>query len=115
MSLTDELEALRALVRRLQAENARLLRLLELSSGEAAPPEPAQLGWAHAPGGPVHAGSVPGEKVRFFASLFGARTDVYATRWEFAVTGRAGWLPARAGPVEQGDPAPGSRLPAADP
>jgi len=102
MSLTDELEALRSLVQRLRAEKARLLRLLELSPREARPPGPAQLGWAHASSGPVHAGSEPGEKVRFFASLFGARTDVYATRWENSVTGRAGWLPAVRGRRSKG-------------
>ena len=102
MSLTDELEALRALVRQLQAENARLLRLLELSPREARPPGPAQLGWTHAPSGPVHAGSEPGEKVRFFAALFGARSDVYATRWENTVTGKAGWLPAVRGRWSKG-------------
>lgn len=96
-SLTEELEALRSLVQRLQVENARLLRLLELSPREARPPGPAQLGWTHARSGPVHAGSTPGEKVRFFASLFGARTDVYATPWENSLTGKAGWLPATRG------------------
>jgi hypothetical protein len=106
-SLAEELEALRSLVQRLQAENARLPRLLDLSPGEALPPGPTQLGWTHASSGPVHAGSAAGEKVRFFASLFGTRVDVYATRWENTVTGKAGWLPAIRGRWTR---APGIRI-----
>ena len=50
-------------------------------------------------------------KLALLASLFGARSDVYATRWENASTGKAGWSPAtRAG----GPPADAAGLPAAD-
>jgi hypothetical protein len=104
VSLTEELEALRALVARLQAENSRLMKLmklLELSPTEARPPGPTQLGWSPAFPGPVHAGTPAGEKVRFFASLFAARADVYATRWENATTGKAGWLPVVRGRWER--------------
>lgn len=43
-------------------------------------------------------GSSPNEdKLALFKSLFGARTDVYATHWESASTGKAGWSPATRG------------------
>jgi hypothetical protein len=41
-------------------------------------------------------------KVGFFAALFAARTDVYATRWENTRTGKAGWLPAVRGGWRKG-------------
>jgi hypothetical protein len=100
--LAGEWASMRAEVERLRAENARLLRLLELSPREAGPPGPAQLGFFEARPGPVHAGSPAGQKVAFFAALFAARTDVYATRWENARTGKAGWLPAVAGGWRRG-------------
>jgi hypothetical protein len=40
--------------------------------------------------------------VAFFGSLFAARTDVYATRWENRRTGRSGWLPAVRGGWRKG-------------
>jgi hypothetical protein len=49
----DELAGLRVRVGRLQAENARLLRLLALSPVEARPPGPTQLGWFEAAPGPT--------------------------------------------------------------
>lgn len=87
---------------RLRAANARLLRLLALSPKEAATPGAAQTGFFEAPPGPVHAGSLPGEKVAFFGALFGARTDIYALRWENQRTGNAGWLPAVRGGWRKG-------------
>jgi superfamily II DNA or RNA helicase len=101
-NLVTELAAMRAEVERLRAENARLLRLLELSPREATAPGPAQLGFFEARPGPVHAGSPAPQKVAFFAALFAARADVYATRWENARTGKAGWLPAVAGGWRRG-------------
>ena len=92
--LDDELAALGEEVARLQAENARLLRLLELSPPEARPPGPVQTGIFDASPGPVHAGSPAAAKVAFYAALFGARRDVYALRWENARSGRSGWTPA---------------------
>jgi superfamily II DNA or RNA helicase len=89
---------------RLRAENARLLRLLELSPGQAAAAGPVQTGFFEAPPGPVHAGSAAGVKVAFFGALFAARTDVYALRWENARSGKAGWLPAVRGGWRKGVP-----------
>jgi hypothetical protein len=88
--LDDELAALGEEVARLRAENARLLRLLKLSPREAQPPGPVQTGIFDAQPGPVHAGSPAAAKVAFFATLFGARRDAYALRWENARSGRSG-------------------------
>ena len=102
--LDDELAGLREEVARLRGENARLLRLLELSPREARPPGPVQTGIFDARPGPVHAGSPAAAKVAFFATLFGARRDVYALRWENARTGRSGWTPAVRGGWRKGVP-----------
>ena len=107
IGLDDELSALLEDVARLRAENARLLRLLELTPRQALPPGPVQTGVFDGRSGPVHAGSTPAAKVVFFASLFAARTDVYALRWEDARTGRGGWVPAVRGGWRK-------RVPAAD-
>src|SRR5260221_8145409 len=82
---------------RLRAENARLLRLLDLTAREAAPPGPAQAGFFEAPPGPVHANSAAEEKVAFFGALFAARTDVYAIRYDNRRTRKTGWVPAMRG------------------
>jgi len=87
---------------RLQAENARLLRLLKLSPQQAAPPGPAQAAFFEAPPGPVHDGSPPDAKVAFFGALFAARTDVYAVRFDNRCTGKAGWVPAVRGGWRKG-------------
>ena len=107
IGLDDELSALREDVNRLRAENVRLLRLLELTPQQARPPGPVQTGVFDGQPGPAHAGSTPAAKVAFFASLFAARTDVYALRWEDARTGRGGWVPAVRGGWRK-------RVPAAD-
>jgi hypothetical protein len=52
---------------RLRVENARLLRLLELTPGQSALPRPAQSGFFEAPPGPVYGGSPPEDKVAFSA------------------------------------------------
>jgi superfamily II DNA or RNA helicase len=93
-------------VARLRDENARLLRLLELTPRQARPPAPAQTGLFHEPPGPVHAQSSPQEKVRFFRTLFASRRDVYALRWENARTGRSGWVPAVEGGWRKGTKRP---------
>lgn len=93
---------MRAEVARLRSENARLLRLLELTPREAATPGPAQAGWFEAPPGGVHAGSPPAAKVALYAAMFAARTDVYASRWENVRTCKAGWLPAVRGGWRKG-------------
>jgi superfamily II DNA or RNA helicase len=100
--LATELAGLRTLVERLRVENARLLRLLKLSPQEAGIPGPVQSGWFESVPGPVHSRSSAAEKVAFFGALFGARTDVYALRWENARTGKAGWLPAVRGGWRRG-------------
>lgn len=97
-----ELAGLRALTAQLRAENARLLRLLELTPKQAAPPGPAQTGFFEAAPGPVDQHSTPQQKVEFFSALFAARADIYATRWENAHTGKSGWLPATRGGWRKG-------------
>ena len=86
--LADELEGLRAHIARLQADNARLRRLLDLTPQQARPPGPEQTAFFDRDPGPVHAGSAPPAKVAFFRGLFASRTDVYALRWENARTAR---------------------------
>jgi superfamily II DNA or RNA helicase len=105
MGLDDELSALRDEVARLGEENARLLRVLELTPQQARPPGPVQTCVFDGKPGPVQAGSPAAAKVAFFASLFAARPDVYALRWENARTGRAGWVPAVRGGWRKGVPA----------
>ena len=56
-----------------RAENARLLRLLELTPQQARPPGPVQTGVFDGRPGPVHAELTAAAKVAFFASLFAAR------------------------------------------
>ncbi len=46
------------------------------------------------PAQPVDIQSSPEDKLSLFRSLFGARSDVYAHRWENASTGKSGWSPA---------------------
>jgi hypothetical protein len=50
----------------------------------------------------VTASSSGPDKVRFFRTLFAARTDVYAIRWENARMGRSGWSPAVEGGWRKG-------------
>ena len=76
---------------RLRAENARLLRLLKLTPQQAAPPGPEQAAYFEVPPGLVDDGSPREAKVAFYAALFAARTDVYATRFDNPRTGKAGW------------------------
>jgi superfamily II DNA or RNA helicase len=89
---------------RLRAENARLLRMLELSPRQAAPPGPAQTGFFDAPPGAVHKDSPNDAKLAFFRALFAARADIYATRIENSRTGWKGWLPAVRGGWQRGVP-----------
>ncbi len=96
--------AVAAELKRLRRENARLLRLLDLTPRQAAPPGPAQAGFFEAPPGPVHASSATEEKVAFFGALFAARTDVYAVRYDNRRSGRTGWVPAMRGGFRKGVP-----------
>jgi superfamily II DNA or RNA helicase len=89
---------------RLRAENARLLKMLELSPRQAATPSPVQAGFFDAPPGLVHKDSPNDAKVAFFRALFAARTDIYATRIENSRTGWKGWLPAVRGGWQRGVP-----------
>ena len=89
---------------RLRAENARLLKMLELSPRQAEPPDPAQAGFFDAPPGLVHKDSPNHAKVAFFRALFAARTDIYAIRIENSRTGWKGWLPAVRGGWQRGIP-----------
>jgi hypothetical protein len=68
------------LIADLRTENARLMRLLELTPREAQQPRPGQTGLFESPPGPVHAGSSPAVKVAFYRAMFAARADVYALR-----------------------------------
>ena len=96
---------MRLQVAHLRSENARLLRLLDLTPAQARRPGPVQTGIFDAAPGSVDLGSSPSVKVAFFAALFGARTDVYAVRWENRRSGKAKWMPAVRGGWRRGVPA----------
>jgi hypothetical protein len=102
VGVTDIPAAIAAELARLRAENARLLRLLKLTPQQAAPPGPAQAAYFEAPPGMVHDGSPPDAKVAFYAALFAARIDVYATRFDNLRTGKGGWVPAVRGGWRKG-------------
>ncbi|MGQ0621026.1 MAG: TOTE conflict system archaeo-eukaryotic primase domain-containing protein [Panacagrimonas sp.] len=81
---TDELAGL-------QAENARLVALLESHSIDWRLPAPQPA--------PVQAAPEPStlstaEKVALFRKLFRGRTDVYPVRWEGKTSGKTGYSPA---------------------
>lgn len=94
---TDSHGELLAEVEELRAENDRLRRLLGLD-------ERRDDGHAHAwtptlltemtdrPS--VDASSSDADKLALLWSLFGARADVYARRWESTSSGKSGWSPA---------------------
>ena len=90
--LDDELVALGEEVARLRAENARLLRLLELSPREARPPGPAQTGIFDAR--PARCTPAPPPRRRSPSSrrCSAPAADVYALRWENARLGDSGWF-----------------------
>jgi len=101
-SFARDLAELRAELERLRVENARLLRLLELTPTQARPPGPAQTAiFESAPGG-VHAGSPPAAKVAFYTAMFAARNDAYAVRWDNSRSGKGGWMPAVRGGWRKG-------------
>ena len=72
ISLDREIAELRDRVTWLGSENARLLRLLELSPVQARPPGPAQTGIFDGQPGMVDVTSSPEAKIAFFASMFAA-------------------------------------------
>ena len=100
--MTEIPTAVEAELARLRAENARLLRLLKMTSKQAALPGPAQAAFFDAPPGVVDDWSSPDVKVAFFGTLFAARTDVYAIRYDNSRTGRGGWVPAVRGGWRKG-------------
>ncbi|WP_340530860.1 TOTE conflict system archaeo-eukaryotic primase domain-containing protein [Cupriavidus necator] len=75
----------------LQAENARLIALLELHGIEwrVPPKEPAPCVQEAEP-----SRFSTGEKVALFRRLFRGRTDVYPIRWESKASGKSGYAPA---------------------
>lgn len=104
-ALDSELAGLHREVARLRVENTRLMRLLELTPRQGRPPGPTQTAIFDAAPGAVGVDSPPAAKVAFYAALFGARSDVYALRWDNARTGRSGWVPAVRGGWRKGIPA----------
>jgi superfamily II DNA or RNA helicase len=90
-------EALLAEVDELRRENARLRGLLGLDSrgedGHAVSWSPTLL-TDPSGGDSVDSASPWSAKVELLWSLFGARSDVYAVRWDSASSGKSGWQPA---------------------
>lgn len=81
--LTDALIAL-------QAENARLVALLEAHGIKWRAPAARASDESVRDGTPTSAE----EKLALFRSLFQGRTDVFAVRWESAASGKSGYSPA---------------------
>src|SRR5580698_7505115 len=73
---------------KVQAENARLIALLESRGIEWRPP-PASLPSAAEP-----SKLSTSEKVALFRGLFRGRIDVYPIRWESKTSGKSGYAPA---------------------
>jgi hypothetical protein len=70
VDVTDISAAVAAELARLRVENSRLLKMLELSSRQAAPPSAVQAGFFEAPPGPVHQDSPNDAKVAFLFFSF---------------------------------------------
>ncbi len=81
----------RELLTKLQAENARLIAILETHgiAWQAPPTQPATVQTDLEP-----SKLSTDEKVTLFRRLFRGRTDVYPIRWESKTTGKAGYSPA---------------------
>jgi superfamily II DNA or RNA helicase len=100
----------------LRTENARLRGLLGL---DTRPGDGHEQVWVptlleeerHRP--VVDRTSPAAEKLALFRSLFGARSDVYAYRWESASSGKTGWSPATKDRWSKGRP-PKNYLPLTD-
>ena len=92
-------------VNALRAENDRLRGLLGLDDR---PDDGHAQAWAprllaeptERPA--VDGSSTAAAKLTLFRSLFGARSDVYASRWESTSSGRTGWSPATKGRWSKG-------------
>ena len=84
-------------VEELRAEVARLRDLLGLADRTG---DEHQRSWAPTlfgatnPPAEVTQASTPAAKLELIRSLFGARSDVYAQRWENQNSGKSGWSPA---------------------
>ena len=87
--LSEALDAIRSL----RAENERLRRQLNSGQPESTPPTSGSLMKAESTSGGVDAHSTESTKVALFRSLFRAREDVYAYRWD-GRDGRSGYSPA---------------------
>ncbi|MGL4206809.1 MAG: TOTE conflict system archaeo-eukaryotic primase domain-containing protein, partial [Aeromonadaceae bacterium] len=74
----------------LEAENARLIALLEQHGIEWRQPDPATT----APRRLEPSQLSTAEKVALFRRLFRGRSDVYPIRWESKTTGKSGYAPA---------------------
>ena len=78
-------------INQIQAENARLVALLEAHGIEwRLLPAPVVVGGAQ----PEQSRLTTDEKVALFRRLFRGRTDVYPIRWESKSTGKSGYAPA---------------------
>ena len=118
MSRSDDgasYEELARKVAELRAENTRLCELLGLG---ARPSGGHEVAWAPtllvepSRQRSIDATAEDAEKLALFQSLFGARSDVNATRWENASTGKGGMVPGDEGWVVEA--AGGQGLPAVD-
>ena len=79
----------------LQAENARLIALLDGHGIEwRVPPEPIPPEPAPPATEPESSRFSTAEKMSIFRRLFRGRTDVYPIRWESKTTGKSGYAPA---------------------
>jgi hypothetical protein len=74
----------------LQAENARLITLLEVHGIEWRSPQPSVLVARE----PESSRLSTAEKVALFRRLFRGRTDGYPIRWEAKTSGKSGYAPA---------------------
>jgi superfamily II DNA or RNA helicase len=94
---SGDAEATQGELEELRSENARLRGLLGL---DARSEDDHRRAWAptlfsqSAQSDPIDESASIGEKVGLIRSLFGARSDVFANRWENPSTGKAGWSPA---------------------
>ncbi|MDQ3423210.1 MAG: helicase, partial [Actinomycetota bacterium] len=102
LSLTVDLDAMRSRLAELEADNAHLRGMLKLSQQDGKRPGAAPTVMFDAAPGSLTSASSGREKVNFYASLFRARTDVYAVRWDSDRTGRGGWMPAAPGGFRKG-------------
>lgn len=102
LSLMGDLDAMRSRITELEADNAHLRGMLKFSGQEGNRPGPAPTVLFDAAPAAVTASSPAHEKVAFYLSLFRARRDVYALRWDSERLDRGGWMPAVQGRFRKG-------------